>query len=159
VRVSQDVSPTRLNVASGRANDGTWMYRQGRLARDGVMDRQDLVEPTERPDMGEQHCGERPDTMSGPVRERSRIIRLASLRCAVRASRKPRAYIRVRPFDAYVSPLRGHPEGCSPPLHGVVRSETVRAGPQRGMTTSHCVVERPQGRLRADARSEARSAE
>jgi antiphage defense system Thoeris ThsB-like protein len=35
--VSPDGVPTRLNVASDRANDGTRMYRLGRLARDGVM--------------------------------------------------------------------------------------------------------------------------
>jgi hypothetical protein len=28
---------TRLNVASNRPNDGTWMYRLGRLAMEGVM--------------------------------------------------------------------------------------------------------------------------
>jgi hypothetical protein len=35
--VSPDAFPTRLNVASDRANDGTWMYRLGRLAMDGVV--------------------------------------------------------------------------------------------------------------------------
>jgi hypothetical protein len=32
-----------------------------------------LVEPTERPHMGEQHCGERRHRKCRPVRERSRI--------------------------------------------------------------------------------------
>jgi hypothetical protein len=35
--VRPDGFPTRLNVASARPNDGTAMYRLGRLARDGVM--------------------------------------------------------------------------------------------------------------------------
>jgi hypothetical protein len=39
MRVSPGVFPTRLNVASDRANGKPWMAWLGRLARDGVVRR------------------------------------------------------------------------------------------------------------------------
>jgi len=35
--VRADAFPTRYKISSDRPNDGTWMYRLGRLARDGAM--------------------------------------------------------------------------------------------------------------------------
>lgn len=41
-----------------REGEGGWFFDEIK----------NLVEPTERLHMGEQHCGERPDTMSGQAR-------------------------------------------------------------------------------------------
>jgi hypothetical protein len=45
-----------------------WQRTESERVRSVFDEIQDLVEQAERRDMGEQHCGERPDRKSGLVR-------------------------------------------------------------------------------------------
>jgi hypothetical protein len=97
------------NLPQGRSNGSKNVSFEIRKGKVGCLfdEMGNLVEPTERRYTGEQHCGERPDTMSGQARKRNRIAKRSGIGRA--AARHDHDAPRV------VERLQGDPE----PMRGV----------------------------------------